>query len=130
MILFLNCIIHLFAYVCLEYLGVTPPSSDVGVLQDVHWSGGAMGYFPTYSLGAMYACQIYNRAKQDILGLDNLIARGDFKPLKEWLNDHVHKLGSLYKNGDELIEVITGKSLDPDIFLTYLRNKYTDIYKL
>lgn len=113
-----------------EYLGVTPEDDARGCCQDVHWSGGAMGYFPTYSLGAMYACQIFSYAKTCIPDLEDQIARGDFKPLKLWLNEKIHRLGSLYQNGDELMIAVTGKPLDTSIFLGYLREKYTEIYKL
>ena len=115
-----------------EYLGAaSEPQNDAeGCLQDVHWSAGALGYFPTYSLGAMYACQIFKTAEQEIPDLSTKISKGEFAPLKAWLNEKIHKKGSFYENGDELMKVVTGKPLDPQIFLSYLRDKYTAIYKL
>ncbi|KAK9833280.1 hypothetical protein WJX81_002396 [Elliptochloris bilobata] len=113
-----------------DYLGCTPADDGEGVLQDVHWSAGAMGYFPTYSLGAMYACQIYKAAAKDLPTLDDDIAAGKFSPLKAWLNVKIHKAGSLHQNGDELMIAATGAPLDPEIFLGYLREKYTELYKL
>lgn len=113
-----------------EYLGVTPPDDAKGCLQDIHWAGGAMGYFPTYTLGAMYATQIYECAVDKIPGLEASLAKGDFTPLREWLNEHIHRLGSLYASGDELMVAVTGKPLDPQIYLSYLRKKYSEIYKL
>ena len=113
-----------------QYLGVTPPDDASGCLQDIHWAGGAMGYFPTYTLGAMYATQIYECAKEQIPDLEGSIAGGDFSPLRLWLNEKIHRVGSLYASGDELMVAVTGKPLDPQVYLAYLRKKYTEIYKL
>jgi len=113
-----------------EYLGVEPKDDAEGCLQDIHWSMGALGYFPTYSLGAMSAVQIFEAAKKDLPTLDEDIANGDFAALRIWLNEKVHSLGSLYPKADDLLEAITGKPLDPDLFLKYLEDKYSDIYKL
>lgn len=113
-----------------EYLGCKPADDAAGCLQDVHWSAGLFGYFPTYSLGAMYACQIFQTASKAIPGLDQEIAKGNFKPLKEWLNTNIHQIGSLYNSGDELMTVVTGAPLDPSIFLGYLKDKYSKLYKL
>eukprot|EP00197_Chlamydomonas_leiostraca_P002616 CAMPEP_0202858268 /NCGR_PEP_ID=MMETSP1391-20130828/873_1 /ASSEMBLY_ACC=CAM_ASM_000867 /TAXON_ID=1034604 /ORGANISM="Chlamydomonas leiostraca, Strain SAG 11-49" /LENGTH=522 /DNA_ID=CAMNT_0049537167 /DNA_START=116 /DNA_END=1684 /DNA_ORIENTATION=- len=113
-----------------EYLGVTPPDDAKGCLQDMHWSAGVFGYFPTYSLGAMYATQIYQAAARAIPGLEGQVAAGDFKALKAWLNEHIHKLGSLHPSGDELMMAATGSKLQPSIFLDYLRAKYGALYGL
>lgn len=113
-----------------QYLGVTPPSNKLGVLQDVHWAAGAAGYFPTYSLGAMYAVQLNQEAHRRIEGLDEQIAAGDFTALKTWLNESVHSVGSLYPSGDELMTAVTGEPLKPSIFLEHLRSKYSAIYGL
>jgi carboxypeptidase Taq len=113
-----------------EYLGVDITDDAKGCLQDVHWAAGAMGYFPTYSLGAIYACQIFEAAQADLEGLDDDIAAGRFTRLKEWLRVKVHESGSYHPSGDELMVAVTGKALDPQIFLRYLRNKYTEIYSL
>lgn len=113
-----------------EYLDVIPPNDAAGCLQDIHWAGGAMGYFPTYTLGAMYAAQIYECARDAIPNLEEGIARGEFAPLRLWLNEKIHRVGSLYASGDELMIAVTGKPLDPQIYLNYLRCKYEEIYKL
>eukprot|EP00879_Flechtneria_rotunda_P004762 GHRR01005032.1.p1 GENE.GHRR01005032.1~~GHRR01005032.1.p1 ORF type:complete len:544 (+),score=181.25 GHRR01005032.1:157-1788(+) len=113
-----------------DYLGAVPETDAQGCLQDVHWSAGLFGYFPTYSLGAMYACQIYELAKQQLPELEQQVARGNFKPLKEWLNESIHKLGSLHPSGDELMKAVTGSPLKPQVFLSYLRSKYSKLYKL
>lgn len=113
-----------------EYLGVTPSDDAEGCLQDIHWSGGAIGYFPTYSLGAMAAVQIFTAAKAELPGLDGQIAAGEFAPLRAWLREKVHEVGSLYATADELLVAVTGRPLDPEVFLQYLREKYTTLYKL
>uniref|UniRef100_A0A7S1WYZ1 Carboxypeptidase n=1 Tax=Tetraselmis chuii TaxID=63592 RepID=A0A7S1WYZ1_9CHLO len=113
-----------------EYLGCTPTSDAEGVLQDVHWSAGAFGYFPTYSLGAMYGCQIYKEAHRCLPSLDSDIAAGNFAPLKEWLNKNIHEVGSLHATGDELMRAVTGSKLDPQVYLNHLTSKYSVAYKL
>lgn len=113
-----------------EYLDVDVESDARGCLQDIHWAGGALAYFPTYSLGAMFACQIYAHAQAQLPGLEDSIKAGDFSALKQWLNREVHALGSLPSSGDELMERVTGAKLDPQIFLRHLREKYAEIYKL
>eukprot|EP00891_Asterochloris_glomerata_P006465 jgi/Astpho2/6465/Aster-06934 len=112
-----------------EYLGCTPRNDAEGILQDVHWSAGIFGYFPTYSLGAMYACQIFETAWSQLPDLDSDIAKGNFAPLKKWLNEHIHKSGSFHANGEELMKAVTGSPLNPEVFLKYLRQKYSALYK-
>ncbi|WP_274650633.1 carboxypeptidase M32 [Paenibacillus humicola] len=112
-----------------EYLGVEPGSDAEGVLQDVHWSGGAFGYFPSYSLGNMYAAQIADTMEREIPAMWELVGRGDLLPIKEWLTDKVYKFGKL-RTPSELISGITGKPLDPDYLFVYLDKKYRDIYRL
>lgn len=104
-------------------LGITPPDDRLGCLQDIHWFGGSWGYFPTYTLGAMTAAQLFDaaqRADGDILpGL----GRGDFKPLRDWLRTHVHGKGSLLSTRELLTEA-TGRPLDPTVFEAHLRRRY------
>jgi len=112
-----------------EYLGVEPPTDTLGVLQDTHWSGGAFGYFPSYTLGAIYASQFYQaliRAKPDI---EKQIERGNLTPIREWLGTQVHQQGRLLSVPD-LVKQVTGENLNPDNFLDYLKNKYRQIYRL
>lgn len=113
-----------------EYLGVEPEDDSSGCLQDVHWSCGAIGYFPTYSLGAMAAVQIFQAAKRDIPDLDDRIEKGEFRPLKEWLNTKVHQVGSLFENDDQLLQHVTGSVLDPGVFIEYIKEKYTKLYAM
>eukprot|EP00457_Paulinella_chromatophora_P002272 gb/GEZN01002276.1/.p1 GENE.gb/GEZN01002276.1/~~gb/GEZN01002276.1/.p1 ORF type:complete len:751 (-),score=111.68 gb/GEZN01002276.1/:302-2518(-) len=110
------------------YLGVTVPNNTKGVLQDVHWPGGAFGYFPSYSLGAMMAVQIFQAAKQAIPTLDQDIAAGRFQGLRNWLRVAIHEKGSLYPTADELMVSATGQPLRPAVFLEYLSKKYGEIY--
>mmetsp|Transcript_64448 Transcript_64448/g.158610 ORF Transcript_64448/g.158610 Transcript_64448/m.158610 type:complete len:567 (+) Transcript_64448:56-1756(+) len=113
-----------------EYLGVVPPSTKEGVLQDVHWPSGAIGYFPSYTLGAMMATQIYEAAQHEIPDLDAKIEEGNFLELRDWLNKRVHAQGSRHESADDLLEEVTGKRLDPTVFVSYLKNKYSAIYGL
>ena len=85
------------------------------------------GYFPTYSLGSFYAVQFFEQASRDIAGLESLIKCGEFGALLQWLRTHVHQYGRQYTS-DELCRRITGKSLDPMIFVAYARKKYSGIY--
>ncbi|MCM3783910.1 carboxypeptidase M32 [Neobacillus mesonae] len=112
-----------------EYLGVTPPDDGLGVLQDVHWSGGDFGYFASYSLGNMYAAQIMNTLAKEIPDYEKYIREGNLAPLKEWLTDKVYQYGKSRKPS-ELIVAITGEELNPDYLADYLENKYKEIYKL
>jgi len=106
-----------------KMLGLTPPSDREGCLQDLHWFDGAWGYFPTYTLGAMTAAQLFDAAKTADAQIEPAIAKGDFKPLYVWLRQHVHSQGSLMPAKDLLIQA-TGKPLDPDIFKAHLNARY------
>ncbi|WP_028610628.1 carboxypeptidase M32 [Paenibacillus harenae] len=112
-----------------EYLGIAPSNDAEGVLQDVHWSGGAFGYFPSYSLGNMYAAQIAETMERELEGFWTLVGRGELHPIKQWLTERIYKYGKL-RTPSELIHQVTGKPLDPQHLVSYLTNKYTDIYKL
>lgn len=112
-----------------KYLGITPPNDTLGVLQDSHWSSGAFGYFPSYTLGAMYACQFYRTLLQERLDAEQQIANGNFGPIRLWLNDKIHRHGRLFRP-QELVVRITGESLNPQHFTDYLGSKYGAIYDL
>ncbi|MEK7100065.1 MAG: carboxypeptidase M32, partial [Patescibacteria group bacterium] len=106
-----------------EYLGITSKTSREGVLQDVHWSTGYIGYFPTYTLGNLYSAQFWYTAKKQIPNLEQKIAKGDMKTLREWLRKHIHRHGKLY-SAEALALEVTGEKLNPDYFSTYLKEKY------
>ncbi|MEV4881747.1 carboxypeptidase Taq [Chitinophaga ginsengisegetis] len=110
-----------------QYLHVTVPDDVHGVLQDIHWSHGSFGYFPTYSLGSFYAAQFFAAAQKQVPGLDARIAGGDYQPLLEWLRTNVHPFGRFYTS-NELCEKVTGKQLVFGEFLTYAKGKYGGIY--
>ena len=113
-------------------LGLDVPDDAQGCLQDIHWSFGAVGYFPSYTLGAILAVQIFNAAKRDLgeAELKGQIARGEFAPLREWLREKVHSVGSLYASPDELLTSIAGEPVSPRPFLEYLTAKYSELYEL
>lgn len=113
-----------------DYLGITPQNDKEGILQDIHWSSGAFGYFPTYTLGAIYASQFYKTAKEKIPGLEQQIAQGNFAELKKWLNENIHSKGSLYPTGDQLCKLVTGEELNAGAFVQYLKEKYSKLYNL
>ncbi len=108
-----------------EFLGLTPPDFSLGVMQDVHWSGGHLGYFPTYTLGNLYAAQFFAQARTELGDLGEMFARGDFAPLLGWLRGKIHSRGSLYRPRD-LVRAVTGKELDAQYLLTYLKGKFLD----
>lgn len=110
-----------------DLLGIRAPSVADGVLQDIHWSMGAFGYFPTYTLGNLMNSQLFARAAKDLGDLDALFAAGDFRPLLTWLRDNVHGQGSRWSAG-ELIERATGEPLSPEPFLTYIRQTTEAVY--
>ena len=112
-----------------DYLGICPATDAEGILQDVHWSGGAFGYFPSYTFGAMYACQFYNAMRQESPDLENWIREGKFQPIKQWLNQKIHVKGKLLSTG-ALLKEVTGEVLNPGHFITYLKSKYHEIYRL
>ena len=110
-----------------EYLGIVPTSDAEGILQDVHWSFGAFGYFPTYTLGNLYAAMLFDQASQDLPTLHQDIGQGNLLPLKKWLNDQVHRWGRQYSAAN-LIHKVTGKNLTPDPFIQSLEKKMGDLY--
>jgi carboxypeptidase Taq len=109
--------------------GLTPPDDAAGCLQDIHWSFGGLGYFPTYTLGNLYAAQFMARARTDLPGLDDDFRRGEFGRLKEWLTEKIHRQGQRYR-ANEMCRRITGQSLDHRPFISYLRDKFAPLYGL
>jgi len=112
-----------------EYLGIEVPSDTLGVLQDVHWSAGYIGYFPTYSLGNLYAAQWYVAMERDIPDLSKKIAKGELSIPREWLRTHVHLHGKTYKAAD-LLKKVTGEAPSSRFFIEYLKKKYGKLYSL
>ena len=110
-----------------EYMGITVPNDEQGVLQDIHWSHGSFGYFPTYSLGSFYAAQFFAQAKKEIPELNTKIENGELLPLLNWLRDKIHQHGKTYTS-DELCTMVTGETLNSDYFLKYAEEKYGNLY--
>ncbi len=109
--------------------GLKVPDDARGCLQDVHWSGGGIGYFPTYTLGNLFAAQFMERARQDLSGLDDDFQRGEFGRLKGWLNEKVHQPGRRF-TPNQLCERVTGRALEHAPLVSYLGGKYSPLYGL
>ena len=112
-----------------QYLGVEVPNDAVGVLQDVHWSGGDIGYFATYALGNLIGAQLWERARGDLPDLDDALAAGDGSSLRAWLGEHVHRFGRTYPPR-ELVRRVVGGPIQVEPFLDYLNGKLRPIYGL
>ena len=112
-----------------EYLGLDVPSDSQGVLQDIHWSHGSIGYFPTYSLGSFYAAQFMDTARQALPGLEQDFQQGQFSRLKAWLNTNIHAHGRMY-SAEQLCQRVTGKTLDVTHFIAYAKQKYGQVYNI
>jgi carboxypeptidase Taq len=112
-----------------EYLGIRPADAAQGVLQDVHWSHGLIGYFPTYALGNLLSVQLYNLAVADRPEIPASIKAGEYSPLLDWMRDHIHVHGRKY-TPVELIERETGGPIRTGPFLEYIQTKYSEIYDL
>lgn len=112
-----------------EYLGVTPPNDSLGVLQDVHWSGGMIGYFSTYALGNLLSAQLWEKMLQAHPNIPDEIAQGKFSTILAWLRENVHQYGARY-DPQELIIKITGSRINAEPYLRYLNKKYREIYNL
>jgi len=108
-------------------LGVEVPNDAKGVLQDIHWSAGLVGYFPTYTLGNLYAAQFFQQADADLGGVEPLLARGEFAPLWQWLRDRIHARGQCL-TASELVADVTGRPLSPQPLLDQLRHKFEPLY--
>ena len=106
-----------------DYLGVEVPDDARGVLQDMHWASGLIGYFSTYLLGTVMSVQIWEKALADVADLEERIERGDFAPLREWLGDNLHALGRKF-TPQETLRRATGSTIDAQPYLAYLRRKY------
>jgi carboxypeptidase Taq len=112
-----------------EYLGVRPETDAEGCLQDIHWSHGSFGYFPTYSLGSVLAAQLYAALEDDVPDVEDRIREGDFAPVHDWLETNVHSHGARLKTND-LVEEATGERFTADHFLEYANEKFGSLYGL
>jgi carboxypeptidase Taq len=110
-------------------LGITPSNDSEGILQDVHWSAGAFGYFPTYTLGNLYASQIFSKVLNKYPNLPEEFKTGNYSNLLSYLRENIHQYGRVYRPR-ELIEKVTGEDLNPEYFLKYLKKKFYAIYNV
>ncbi|MES2436969.1 MAG: carboxypeptidase M32 [Patescibacteria group bacterium] len=110
-----------------DYLGIDVPDNARGILQDVHWSGGGVGYFPTYSFGNLYAAQFFNAMRKDIPDLDKKVAKGDLLPLREWLRAKIHAHGKRF-TAASLVQEVTGEPLNAAYFSAYIKEKFGKLY--
>lgn len=113
----------------LNYIGIEPKNDAEGILQDIHWSSGAIGYFATYSLGTLLAAQLYEKAISDLPEIPTEISKGNFSKIRKWLNDNIFSHGKRYSFQD-LIKKATGKPLSLDSFFNYIKTKYEKIYEI
>jgi len=111
-----------------NYFGIVPENDSEGVLQDVHWSEGYFGYFPSYAIGSVYAVQLYAQLEKEIPNIEGDIFEGNFERIRNWLNEKVHKHGAKIL-ADDLIKQICGEGLNPNVFIEYLKEKYSKIYQ-
>jgi carboxypeptidase Taq len=111
------------------YLGVTPPDDALGCLQDIHWSFGGFGYFPTYSMGNLLSVQLYEAAVKAHPGIPAEIAQGEFATLLTWMRTHIHQHGSKFE-GKDVIQRATGEAMQSRSYMAYLKTKYSAIYQL
>lgn len=112
-----------------QWFGVRPENDTMGCLQDIHWSMAAFGYFPTYTLGNLYAAQLLEKMAEDLGDIDDLIASGDWSSMLAWLRPRIHAPGSVM-TPSQLINAATGKDPTPEPFLNYVEKKYSDLYGL
>ncbi|MCX5783563.1 MAG: carboxypeptidase M32 [Elusimicrobia bacterium] len=110
-----------------SYVGITPPNDAKGALQDVHWSNGLVGYFPSYTLGNIIAAQLMKKATAEVPGIYDGVAKGDFTPLIGWLRKNIHQYGRKYTT-NELVKKVTGGPINAAPMLEYLQKKYSEIY--
>jgi len=111
-----------------EYLGIDVPDDKHGVLQDSHWSGGLVGYFPSYALGSAYGAQFLKKMKETV-DVDGCLSRGDFSPINDWNRKNIWQYGALY-TPSRILDRVLGESFDPGVYMDYLEEKYKDIYNI
>ncbi|MFW6176079.1 MAG: carboxypeptidase M32 [Thermoplasmatota archaeon] len=112
-----------------DYFGIVPEDPSKGVLQDIHWSAGQFGYFPSYALGNLYAAQIFDQAQDEMNSVRDKFSDGEFSHLLDWLRDNIHQYGRQYEPED-MITKLTGERLSEDYYIEYLKDKYSPIYGL
>ncbi len=112
-----------------EFLGLTPPNDRKGVLQDVHWSGGMLGYFPTYALGNLISAQVWEKMNAQLPDVDAQIEQGNFAEILGWLRENIYRHGAKFEPQD-IVQRVTGSKIRPEPYMNYLNHKYSEIYDL
>ncbi len=112
-----------------RYLGIRPTTDAEGILQDVHWSAGLLGYFPTYTLGNLYAAMLMEKLTEDLGNINELLAKGEFRGILQWLRDKIHVHGRCLAPG-ELMRAATGQTISSIPLITYLRRKLEVAYAM
>jgi carboxypeptidase Taq len=112
-----------------EMLGIIPDNDVNGVLQDMHWSGGSIGYFPTYAIGSIYSSQIFKKINEINDNLDYEIEHGNFSNCSSWLQQNIHRYGRMF-TADEIINKSCGEGLNSKVFVDYLKDKYYNLYDI
>ena len=107
-----------------ELLGLTPSNDAEGVLQDMHWSDGSFGYFPSYLLGSIYDGMLVEAVERDLGSIDDILAAGDIKKITKWLNENIHRYGSTRTSG-EVLKVVCNKELTAQPLINYFKKKYS-----
>jgi carboxypeptidase Taq len=110
-----------------EYLGINPSNDREGVLQDIHWSMGSIGYFPTYSIGTILSCQICDKMEKNIGKINDLIKNEEYQKIKDWLKENIHQYGSIY-TPKQLIKKSLGEEINPDNFIKHIKEKINELY--
>ena len=110
-----------------DMLGITPSNDKEGVLQDMHWSGGSFGYFPTYAIGTIYASQLFKKLTEINSNISSEVEQGNFENIINWLRENIHKHGRLM-TADEIIKNVCGEGLNSKVFISYLKEKYFPLY--
>jgi carboxypeptidase Taq len=113
----------------LEYLFIKPENDADGVMQDVHWSAGLFGYFPSYLLGSIYDGMFLEKLIEDLGSVDEILAEGRIKEITKWLNENIHKYGG-YREPKEVIETVCGRKMSVKPLVNYFKNKYAEVYEL
>ena len=111
-----------------EFFGITPPNDRLGCLQDIHWSLGVFGYFPTYALGNFFSAQFFSAFSKKHPDWEERVANGDLAFIRDWLGTNIHQWGRMYTS-EEMVKIVTGKKLSETAYCSYLRKKYSEIYK-
>jgi carboxypeptidase Taq len=112
-----------------EYLGIVPPDDARGILQDVHWSFGGFGYFPTYALGNLVSAQLWERMNEDIPSLEEQVEKAQFNEILGWLRKNLHNYGAKFEP-QTLVKKVTGSKITPEPYIRYLETKFKEIYNL